>query len=143
MTMNEKRQKRYPDTDYFHFHNANPKGKITCDCTVRAISTALQQDYTITLREMTESSLKCGYMVNDPRNEAHYLKSKGWVKMNMPKKNDGKKYTGIEFCKYIAKENINYIANIGAEHIVAVIGCKIIDTWNSSNRCVGTYWVKI
>ena len=27
-------KKRYPDTDTFHWYNANPKGVITTDCVI-------------------------------------------------------------------------------------------------------------
>ena len=65
MTMNEKRKQKYPDTDYFHFHNANPKGKMTTDCVVRAITVALDQPWEQTIREMVEMSIKTGYMLDE------------------------------------------------------------------------------
>ena len=35
------------------------------------------------------------------------------------------------------------IANIGGHHIVAIIGGKIKDTWDSSSGCIGNIWIKI
>ena len=34
-----KRQDKYPETETFHFHNANPKGRLlAADCVARAVS---------------------------------------------------------------------------------------------------------
>ena len=156
MTMNEKRARKYPDTDYFHFHNANPKGKMTEDCAVRAITTALRQPYEQTLRELVEITIKTGYMLNGNKGIDAYMKSKGWVKCKQPKKPDGTKYTGQEFCRTlmhpiyseeldICKEGFeinNILANIGGHHIVAIMSGQIWDTWNSANGSIGIVWVK-
>ena len=156
MTMNEKRQKKYPDTDYFHFHNANPKGKMTTDCVVRAITTALNQPYEQTLREMAEITLKTGYMLNENKGMEAYMKSKGWTKCKQPKKWDGTKYTGKEFCRTLMhptySEELNLtdkgfeinriLANIGGHHTVAIMSGQIWDTWNSADGSIGIVWVK-
>lgn len=55
------RQQKYPDTDTFHYYNANPKNRITGGCAFRAISTALNQDYNQTVMEMAELMCKTGY----------------------------------------------------------------------------------
>ena len=156
MTMNEKRARKYPDTDYFHFHNANPKGKMTEDCVIRAITTALRQPYEQTLRELAEITIKTGYMLNGNKGIDAYMKSKGWVKCKQPKKPDGTKYTGQEFCRTlmhpiyseeldICKEGFeinNILANIGGHHTVAIMSGQIWDTWNSANGSIGIVWVK-
>ena len=156
MTMNEKRARKYPDTDYFHFHNANPKGKMTEDCVIRAITTALRQPYEQTLRELAEINIKTGYMLNGNKGIDAYMKSKGWVKCKQPKKPDGTKYTGQEFCRTlmhpiyseeldICKEGFeinNILANIGGHHTVAIMSGQIWDTWYSANGSIGIVWVK-
>ena len=154
--MNEKRQRKYPDTDYFHFHNANPKGKMTEDCVVRAITTALNQPYEQTLRELAEMTIKTGYMLNGNKGIDAYMKSKGWTKCKQPKKDDGTKYTGKEFCRTLVhpiySEELNLtnrsfeinriIANIGGHHTVAIMSGQIWDTWNSADGSIGIVWVK-
>lgn len=156
MTMNEKRQRKYPDTDYFHFHNANPKGKMTTDCVVRAISTALGQPYGQTLMEMAEMTIKTGYMYNENKGIDKYMQSKGWIKCKQPRKSDGTKYTGREFCRTLThpiySEELNLtnksfemnrvLANIGGHHIVAIMSGQIYDTWNSADGSIGIVWVK-
>lgn len=156
MTMNEKRQKKYPDTDYFHFHNANPKGRMTSDCVIRAITTVLNQPYDQTLREMTEMTIKTGYMLNENKGIESYMKSKGWTKCKQPKKYDGTKYTGREFCRTLVHptyseelqltdksfEMNRVLANIGGHHTVAIMSGQIWDTWNSADGSIGIVWVK-
>ena len=156
MTMNEKRQMRYPDTETFHFYNANPKGKMTSDCVVRAISAVLKQPYDVTLRELTEMTIETGYMWNENKGIDKYMKSKGWIKCKSPRNDDGTKYTGNEFCRtlmhpiYSEELNLcdkpfeinNVLANIGGLHTVAIMSGQIWDTWNSGHKCIGIVWVK-
>lgn len=147
---------KYPETETFIYYNRNPKNKITGDCAIRAISTALDQDYNKTLMEMAELSCKTGYMFNDKKGIDRYLTSKGWVKHKQPRKSDNTKYTGKEWCEYISAfdpyaYSRNIVANIGGHHIVAILptgenkdrqNYKVHDTWNSTYKCVGNYWVK-
>ena len=133
------RQQKYPDTDTFHYYNANPKNRITGDCAFRAISTALNQDYNQTVMEMAEVMCKTGYALNDKKGEEAYLKTKGWIKHSQPKHADGTKYTGAEFCKEFEG---TCVAHIGGHHIVCIKDGKVLDTWNSTDGCIGNYWTK-
>lgn len=144
MTMNEKRMAKYPDTKYFHFHNANPKGKITTDCVFRAISTALEQDYNRTVMEMAQMMCDTGVNINDRKMIDLYLKSKGWKKMKQPRDFDNKKLSGEDFCAInsCSFNNKNIVANIGTHHVVAIVNNKVNDIWNSSYEKIGSYWVK-
>lgn len=132
------------DTRTFHYFNANPKNKRGGDCTARAISTALNQSWEDTIREMTEFGIKIGYVFNDKRTIEGYLKSKGWVKQKQPRRNDNTRYTGSEFCKMRKSKNIkdDVIAYIGRGHIVCIKDNKIQDIWNSSKNCIGNYFIK-
>lgn len=150
MTMNEKRMDKYPDTKSFHFHNANPKGKMTCDCSIRAVSTAMRMTYEDTAREMLEYTFSTGLMINDPKHIEKFLQHKGWIKCKQPKKKDNTKYTGKEFCEKAMNYGLlstNYdttsiVANVGTHHIVAIMDGRIYDTWNSSGGKVGNLWVR-
>lgn len=137
-----KLQDKYPDTSTFHFYNANPKKRITGDCVFRAFSLAMQQDYNETVMEMAELMCKTGYALNDTKGEHKYLEMKGWVKHKQPRKPDGTKYTGKEFCKLLAKKNVRYVAHIGGKHMVAIIDGKVNDIWDSTDGCIGNYWTK-
>ena len=133
------RTEKYPETSTFHYYNANPKGRITGDCYVRAISTATEIPYNTVVMEMAELQCKTGYDASELIDR--YLKSKGWIKHAQPRKPDNTKYTGKEFCER-ARDYENYIANIGSHHIVAIVNGKVNDIWDSTNGCIGNYWTK-
>lgn len=130
---------KYPNTSTFVNYNANPKGRITGDCTFRAIATALEQTWEETVMEMAELSCKTGYAINDNKGIAKYMELKGWKKMKQPRKKNNTKYTGNEFCKMFKG---TCVANIGGHHIVCIKNGKVYDTWDSTEGCIGNYWVK-
>ena len=136
------RREKYPDTRTFRYFNANPHGKLTCDCTTRAISTAAEKPYNDVLVEMFSVQMETGYEYSSREAIAKYLQQLGWVKHKQPRKDNGTKYTGKEFCRKLADPKVNYIANIGGNHIVAIIGGKVNDTWDSTDGCIGNYWTK-
>ena len=137
-----RRQDKYQDTAVFHYYNANPKNRITGDCTFRAIATALEQSWETTVMEMAELSCKIGYAINDKKGIERYLECKGWKKHSQPRKANNTKYTGEDFCKKLANKDIRYIAMIGGHHIVAIVNGKVNDIWDSTDRCIGNYWTK-
>lgn len=142
--MKRSRTEIYPDTKYFHYYNANPKNRITGDCTFRAVATALGMKWEDVVMDMAKFSVKTGYAINDKKGIERYLASKGWTKCKQPRKWDNTKYTGKEFCREMqtTKDSRKIIANIGGHHIVAIVGCRINDIWDSTDGCVGNYWVK-
>ena len=133
------RRKKYPNTDTFEFYNANPKGKITCDCVVRAVCTALDEPYNYILMEMIELSIKSGYEYTDTKAINKYMEYKGWKKMKQPRKTDNTKYSGEEFCKIFKG---TCVANIGGHHTVCIKNGKVYDIWDSTDGSIGNYWVK-
>lgn len=140
------RQNKYPDTKTFHYHNANPKNRITTDCVVRAISTALELPYSQVVMELAEMQCKTGYDDGDKTLYEKYLASKGWVKHKQPRKDFNLKYTGKEFCEMAQEYTMDYpsrmIANIGGHHIVAIVEGRVWDTWDSTGGCIGNYWTE-
>lgn len=134
-----KRQDKYPDTATFHYYNANPHNRITTDCVIRAISTATEIPYNQVVMEMAELQCKTGFDPSENTLINKYLESKGWFKMKQPRKSDNTKYTGREWCKMFKG---TCIANIGGHHIVAIINGRVYDTWNSTDGCIGNYWMK-
>lgn len=146
-----KLEERYPDTETFHLHNANPWNLITCDCVARALSTALELEYNVVVKDLVELQLELGYDTHDCRLYNTYLELKGWVRHKQPRKSNNKKYTGSEFCKEIMRYDSSIdtgsdmhhvIAHIGGNHIVAIISGVVYDTWDSTGKCIGNYWTK-
>lgn len=133
------RQQKYPDTKTFHYYNANPKGRITADCVARAICTALEQDYVETVKEMVDLQIKTGYEYTDKKCIEKYMELKGWKKVKQPRKSNNTKYTGKEFCNIFKGV---CVANIGGNHVVCIKDGKVHDIWDSTDGCIGNYWVK-
>ena len=154
MTLNKKRQLKYPNTDTFQYYNRNPKGKITTVCVIRALSTALDLPYNQVVMDI--ATLQCETGLDDASKEMIelYLKKNGWVKCKQPRKSNNTKYTGDEFCKMLKQPKCEYklglpycdthniVANIGGHHIVAIKDFKVHDIWNSTYGCIGNVWVK-
>ena len=155
MTLLEKRRAKYPDTDTFHYHNENPKGKITTDCVVRALARGMNKPYNEVVLELARMQVETGYDDGDPVLIDKYLKSYGWTKCKQPRKDDNTKYTGKEFCRKLShpiySDELNLyslpfnwhrvIANIGGHHIVAIVEGQVNDIWNSTGGCIGNVWV--
>lgn len=134
------RQQKYKDTPYFHYHNANPKNRITTDCVIRAISTATQIPYEQVVMEMAELQCRTGYDPSENKAVDLYLTSKGWYKHKQPRKSNNTKYTGKQFC--VAYPPTPIIANIGGHHTVAIKEGKVWDIWDSTDGCIGMYWTR-
>lgn len=151
-----RRGEKYPETDVFHFHNENPKGKYTTDCVIRAIALATGVTYNQVTRDLARMQCETGYDMSEPRTYGKYLERMGWVKHNQPRKDDGTKYTGADFCVWLSvnkrKDYGNIVANIGGHHVAAIVPTcagdgindrfKVCDTWDSTGGCIGNYWVK-
>ena len=144
------RQTKYPNTDTFLFFNANPKNRITGDCVTRAMSLAMEIPYNDLVMDIARFNIETGYVAY--YHQEKYLDSKGWVKHNQPKHEDGTKFTGKEFCAYLnelskRKKIGNVIAMIGCHHIVCIKPSvngkyKVHDIWDSSVHCIGRWWTK-
>lgn len=136
------------DTDTFVYHNQNPKNKSTGDCVIRALSTATGIPYNDVLLGLVTIQIKTGYMVNCRECYGKWLKELGWVQHKQPKKDDGRKYTGREFCQALWHQELDIegdhriIAHIGTHHVVAIMNWQVWDIWNSSGGCIGVYWTK-
>lgn len=132
--------RKIPDnTKHFTYHNANPFDKRTGDCTIRALSFILEKEWADVYKELLELTLKTGWALGSRENIEEYLKLLGYKKQKMPKKSNGKKYTGEEFAKMHPRGK--YFLSIGIGHVTAMESGKIYDIWNCTKRCVGNYWI--
>lgn len=141
-----KREEKFPNTDTFVLYNANPKNRYTSDCVFRALSTACEIEYNKVVFDGATMQCETGYDSSSKKGIEKLLDQYGWTKMKQPKTDNNKKYTGKEFCKLCKKLNDKkynkIVAMIGGNHIVAIIDYKIHDTWDSSDYCIGNYWIK-
>ena len=144
---------RYPETDTFLWHNENPRGRITDDCIMRAIAAASGKSWYHIFDDL--NILKRYEARDDKLVMKKYLAEAGWTIRKQPRKDDGTKYTGADFCKWLFANYPNgelgsVIADIGGYHIVCIkptehgdgINChyKVLDTWDSAGKCIGNWW---
>lgn len=135
----QQRINRFPETEVFKYHNANPKNNFTGDCVARAISVAMGITWEEAVRDMTDHAISKGYMFNDKKNIKSYLKSHGWVKCKEPRDVFNKKIIAEDYLidNYFSRA----IVNLGTRHIAAIIDGQIWDTWNSSHEVIHSYWL--
>ena len=140
-----------PETSYFCFHNANPKGKKTGDCSVRAIATATGKTWDEVLDGLVELAHRYKQMVDSPELFSKYLKQCGFVGVTQPRHDNGKKFTGKEFCSLLIRSRMTMpvVATIGSHHVTSFynfgsgdyIAYKISDIWDCSGDCVGMVFI--
>ena len=135
------RKEKYPDTETFHYHNQNPKGRITGDCVYRAISYATGIPYNDIVLDFAYMQIETGYCKDDKRVIEAILKKYGWRKCKQPRKSDNTKYTVGDFVKAFSKGT--YIIQM-AHHLSVVQDGKNIDIWDCVRYggCVGNYFVE-
>lgn len=117
-------------------YNANPRRNNVGDCTVRAISKALGQDWETTY---TGVSLQ-GYMMCDmPSANAvwgSYLRRKGFTRNVLPNTCPDC-YTVREFCQ---DHSAGVYVLALQSHVIAVIDGDYYDTWDSGDEVPLYYW---
>lgn len=120
----------------FQKYNANPTGKQVGDCTIRAISKALNQDWETTY---AGTALE-GYRLFDLPSANHvwgsYLKSKGFKRHIIPDECPDC-YTVKDFCA--DHPSGTYILAIHG-HVVAVCDGDYYDNWDSGDEIPIYYW---
>ena len=116
--------------------NANPKNKLGCDCVVRAISTAMSEDWITVYRELCDLGAELYDMPFNKDVFGEYLKRKGWI-WHPCKSENGKRPKVCNFDK--ANSAILRVAN----HLVYVSDNKYYDTWDCGNKSVYGYWKKL
>lgn len=116
--------------------NANPKNKLGCDCVVRAISTAMREDWITVYRELCDLGAELYDMPFNKDVFGEYLKRKGWIWYPCKSEN-GKRPKVCNFDK--ANSAILRVAN----HLVYVSNHEYYDTWDCGNKSVYGYWSKL
>lgn len=116
--------------------NENPRARRTIDCTIRAISTALEQDWDTTYVGITAKAFELKDMPTANHVWGAYLRDQGWTRDIIP--NDCPEcYTVADFCE----DNPHGIYILALhEHVVCVIEGNYIDTWDCGDEVPIYYW---
>lgn len=122
----------------FVYYNPNPIHESVGDCTVRAISRVLKQDwYEAYLGIVIRGYMTCD-MPSANRVWGEFLKTKGFNKKFIPSTCPDC-YTIKDFCK--DHPTGTYVLGTG-DHVVAVINGDYFDTWDSGNEVPIYYYEK-
>lgn len=117
-------------------YNPNPTNRQVGDCTVRALSKALGQDWETTY---TGLSLQ-GFLMSDMPSANHvwgaFLRAKGFCRKHLPESCPDC-YTVKDFCNE-HREGVFILAIDG--HVVCVKNGNYYDTWDSGNEIPIYYW---
>ena len=117
-------------------YNANPDGNRVIDCTVRAISTVLNQTWEQTYAGMVVEGMAIYNMPSANVVWNNYLKRKGFKRYIIPD-DLSEDYSVRDFCKDNPKGTF-LLALEG--HVVAVIDGNYYDTWDSGDEIPIYYW---
>jgi hypothetical protein len=120
----------------YAFYNPNPIGRFTNDCTVRAVSKALDIDWDTASVLLCNSAIQMGDI--EPSNQvlAAVLRQHGFYRAVID--NDCPDcYTAEDFCNEHFKGT--YVLGFG-DHVCCVVDGVIFDTFDSSSWCPIYYW---
>lgn len=122
----------------WHSFNENPQGNRVGDCTVRAISTVLGQDWESTFFGLFLMGLAMNDMPSANRVWSAYLREKGFHRSLIPESDD-ETYTVKDFCRDYSEGT--YLLALQS-HVVAVIDGDYYDTWDSGEEIPLYCWRK-
>lgn len=117
-------------------YNANPDGNRVIDCTVRAISTVLNQTWEQTYAGMVVEGMAIYNMPSANVVWNNYLRRKSYKRYIIPD-NLPEDYSVRDFCRDNPKGTF-LLALSG--HVVAVIDGNYYDTWDSGDEIPIYYW---
>lgn len=120
----------------FESYNANPINNHVGDCTVRAISKALGQDWEKTYVDLAMEGLYLCDMPSANHVWGSYLRKKGFKRDIIPDTCPDC-YTVRNFCE--EHPNGTFILAL-INHVIAVINGHYYDTWDSGNEIPVYYW---
>lgn len=120
------------------FHNPHPKGLLVGDCVKRAFTVATEKAYrevSIELnrlkRELNEKAF------NSDKVWREYVKRMGWKKLSFKAIPGEPRMTAKQMATLYPKGT--YLLRM-ARHLATMKDGKLLDTWDSSEKCVYVAW---
>lgn len=120
------------------FNNPNPDGNFTDDCTIRALSIALNKDWDDIYVELAVYGFMLKDMMMKNRTWNKYLKDHGFKRHVIPDTCPDC-YTIREFCE---DNPVGTFIVATGSHVVAVINGNYFDSWDSGNEVPVYYFQK-
>lgn len=120
------------------YYNSNPIARSVQDCTVRALSKALNISWDKAHMELSEASRQMGTIMNDNTVMDALLRRNGFFRKNIPNYCP-ECYSIKEFCEDHPKGL--YVLGTGT-HVVTVVDGDWYDSWDSSDEIPLYYWTR-
>lgn len=120
----------------FIYYNPNPQGKKVGDCTVRAISNALQKSWDETYMGLCMKGMELADMPSSNTVWGEYLKENGYVRKIIPTECPYC-YTVQDFCR--DHPTGVFLLSLNS-HVVCVINGDWYDIWDSGEESPIFYW---
>lgn len=136
----------------YRFYQPNPRNNYIGDCVIRAYSAVLNVDWGTALRQLAHSC-ELNVTILNSNSVYQYLLSELHCTHHDALRVDGHLLKGVDFCAFM---NARYhhgermFVKVGPGHVAAVIPNPdekihphyvIADSWDSSRRAFGDYWV--
>lgn len=143
-------RRSYEETECYKPFQPNPCNNYIGDCVVRAVSGAMGISWSDAIDLLSSADETT---VNAREVYPKILEQNGFVH-HKPIIRDGRHLDGKSFCNEmhnIYRNGERIFAHVGRSHVAAIIPVccgdrdttyKIIDSWDSSKRTIGDYWVK-
>lgn len=125
---------------YWAQYNPNPSKNLVGDCTVRAISKALDQDWETTYAGLTAMGFMLSDMPSANRVWHRYLYKNGFRQHIIDNYGD-EFYTVEDFCKD-HHHGIYILSILDPGHVVCVVDGKYYDSWDSGHEVPQYYWTR-
>ena len=119
-------------------YNPNPCGRRVGDCTVRAITKALNVDWETAYAMIVNAGFLLGDMPSTDSVWGAVLRQHGFRRKSLPDSCPDC-YTAEDFCRDHPKGT--YVLGFGG-HVATVVDGNIYDAWNSSNEIPQFVWYK-
>lgn len=120
----------------YKYYNPNPRSIRVGDCSVRALSYALRQDWETTYRQLTDLGLKMGDMPSSNAVWGELLYRNGFKRYVIPNECPDC-YRIIDFCN---DNPFGLFVLATGSHVVAVNNGDYYDTWDSGDEVPIYYW---
>ena len=129
----------------------NPRQKNTGDCVIRAYAAVFDVSWSEAIHMLARSCEYCSTKLNGAHMYAYLTSEYGFVYHDRMTR-DGRGLTGAEFCREmeaVCRNGERIFAKIGADHVAGIIPVKesgkiryvVADSWDSSRKKIGGYWV--
>lgn len=122
---------------YVYF-NPNPTGRNVGDCSIRAISKALNVDWEDAFVMVTKNAYLMGDMPSSNSVWGALLRQNGFYRTALPD-NCPDCYTAEDFCQDHPQGV--YVLGFG-NHVATVVDGNLYDSWDSSHEIPQYYWYK-